>query len=48
MRIKLILNNEDNLFNDAPKLMSQCYEDIKKFEGYKDLLNEMIEIIKDM
>lgn len=46
--IDLILNNEDNLFNDAPKLMNECYEDIKKFEGYKDLLNEMKEIIKDM
>ena len=46
--IELILINEENLFKEAPDLMNKCYEDVKKFEGYKDLLNEIKEIIKDM
>ena len=46
--IELILDNEENSFNDAPDLMSEYFKDIVKFEGYKDLLNEMKEIIKDI
>lgn len=46
--IELILDNEENSFNDAPDLMSEYFKNIVKFEGYKDLLNEMKEIIKDI
>lgn len=46
--IDIMLDNDENSFEHAPNLMKEYFKDIKSYEGHKDFLNEIKEIIKEI
>ena len=46
--IDIMLDNDENSFEDAPNLMKEYFKDIKSYEGHKDFLNVIKEIIKEI